>query len=271
MADWDSGITFDSGARWDSGPTPPIIQPNNPKPRRSTMKRQPYFPRAKSELPEWYSNYATQLPIANATLALPPASVDASVADALFLEYTTGIWLIATREFGPAATASVKELSYGTGGVAHVLPGFSPPALPTGVVAVIPGAQDRISHFVQSIKAAPAYTESIGLQLGVVGSEDATENPLPTFTAKVERIGDNECVRIAFRKYGRDGVVIHSKRGGDGNPWEMLAIDLSSPYLDQRPLMVTGQPETREYRLQYYEDASPVGDFTDVASVVVGP
>ena len=31
------------------------------------------------------------------------------------------------------------------------------------------------------------------------------------------------------------------------------------------------QPETREYRLQYYEAEAPVGDFTAIASVSVAP
>ncbi len=43
------------------------------------------------------------------------------------------------------------------------------------------------------------------------------------------------------------------------------------PYLDARPLLVAGQPETREYRLQYYEAEAPVGDFTAIASVSVAP
>ena len=53
--------------------------------------------------------------------------------------------------------------------------------------------------------------------------------------------------------------------------WEMLGIDLESPYIDQRPLLVATQPEVREYRLQFYEDAGPSGDFTAVQSITVSP
>ena len=76
-------------------------------------------------------------------------------------------------------------------------------------------------------------------------------------------------MKVMFKKFGRQGVVIYSKRGGGG--WELLAIDLSSPYLDERPLLVAGTPETREYRLQYYDDAAPEGGFTDVSAVTVAP
>ena len=233
------------------------------------MKRQPYFPRIVSERPDWFANFATQLPIANATLALPAATVTAFVNEARFCQYASGPWLTGGREFGPASTASLEELFNGSGVDPYVLPVFTPPALPAGVTPVAPGALTRIFAFVQTIKATPTYTEAIGLQLGIVGPEDATEHPLPEFTVNVERGGGCECVKIVFKKFGRQGVVIHSKRGGAA--WEMLAIDLASPYLDERPLLVAGQPEVREYRLQFHDDAAATGGFTDVVSVNVAP
>ena len=124
-----------------------------------------------------------------------------------------------------------------------VLPVFTAPALPAGVAAVNTGALDRIFGFVQAIKARPAYTDAIGMLLGIVGAEDAGSNPLPTFTLKVERGTGCECVRVTFRKFGHDGVVIFCRR--NGGAWEMLAIDLASPYLDDRPLLVAAQPEVR--------------------------
>ena len=233
------------------------------------MKRQPYFPRLTGLRAAWFNHYATQLPLANAALALPAASVTDTVADAKFCEHACGLWLTAVREFGPASTAAIEDLLGTSGAADFVLPVFTPPALPAGVVAVPPGALLRIFAFVQTIKASPNYTEAIGLQLGIVGAEDTAENPVPTFALTLERNGTQQGVRVAFKKYGRDGVVIHSKRGG--SPWELLAIDLASPYLDERPLLAPGAPEVREYRLQFYDDAAPVGDFTDVASVTVTP
>ena len=51
----------------------------------------------------------------------------------------------------------------------------------------------------------------------------------------------------------------------------MLAIDHASPYMDERPLLVAGQPEVREYRLQYYDNAAPSCEFTPVESTTVTP
>jgi hypothetical protein len=233
------------------------------------MKRQPYFPRQIGLRAGWFNNFAVQLPIANAILQLPAASVTACVNEARYGEYACGVWLTGTREFGPSSTSAIEDLLNGTGGDPFVLPTYTVPALPAGVTSVPPGLLLRLFAFVQTIKASPFYTEAIGLQLGIVGAEDATENPLPTFSLKSERGDGCQCVKVIFKKYGRQGVVVFSRRGGGA--WEMLAIDLASPYMDERPLLVAGQPEVREYRLQYYDNAAPTGEFTPVESTTVTP
>lgn len=233
------------------------------------MKRQHYFPRTQSARPEWFANFAIQLPLANTALGLDAGEVSDAVADARYLEYAAGAWLTAVREFGLAATSALDDLYDGPGPDPFVLPTFATPALPSGVTAVGAGALQRLTGFVQAVKAASTYSEAIGLQLGVVGAEAATENPVPTFSLVVERGESSEVVRVKFRKFGRPGVAIYSRRGGGA--WALLAIDLSSPYLDARPLLVPNAPEVREYRLQYYEAESPVGDFTAIESVTVAP
>lgn len=268
MALWGQA-TWNSGALWGptTPPTPTIFKTK--KHKHHTMRRQPYFPNRIAQRPEWFANFATQLLLANAVLELPAAGVTAIVADARFCEYACGDWLTATREFGPAATASVEELFSGGTGSSFTLSAFTAPPLPAGVVLVAAGAWDRIADFVQTIKKCPNYTEAIGLQMGIVGPEDAAENPVPTFTLKVERGSGCECVRVAFKKYGHAGVVIYCRR--NGGAWEMLAIDLSSPYLDERALLAPTVPELREYRLQFYEGSSASGDYTPTQTVTVGP
>ncbi len=232
------------------------------------MKRHKYFPNRIAERPEWSATFCAQLPLANATLGLPAPGVTAIVADAKFCEYACGDWLTAVREFGPAATASLEELYSGGSGGAFVLPVFTAPALPCGVVAVPAGALDRIAAYVQMIKSSPAYTLAIGLQLGIVGPEDAAEHDAPTFALKIEQGEGHQVVRIAFKKFGHPGVAIESRR--NGGAWELLAIDLSSPYLDARALLASPTPETREYRLRFFDGSAATGDYSPTASVVVG-
>ena len=235
------------------------------------MKRQHYFPKTVDARPEWFANFATQLPIANAVLSLPAADVTAIVADARFLEYASGPWLKATREFGPTCTSALDDLSNGTGTAAFVLPPFTVPALPAGVVAVLAGALTRIFNFAQTIKASPPYTEAIGLQLGIVGPADVPPPVMagPQFSLTVEQGAGSQIVRVRFTKAGHMGVAIYSRRGaGD---WVFLGIDTASPYLDERPLAAAGAPEVREYRLRFWDNGAEVGDWSDVAKVTVAP
>lgn len=232
------------------------------------MKRQRYFPNRNTDRTNWFGNFATELPVLNGTLALPAPDVADVVADAKFCAYTNGAWLTAVREFGPAATAGLEELFTSAPGGDFVLPAFAAPALPTGVVAVPAGALDRIFAFVQVIKTSVNYTEAIGLQLGVVGPEDAAEHDAPTFTLKVEQGEGHQVVRIAFKKFGHPGVAIESRR--NGGAWELLGIDLSSPYLDARALLASPTPESREYRLRFFDGSAATGDYSATVSVVVG-
>lgn len=233
------------------------------------MSRKPYFPDTVSQRPEWFGNFATQLPLANATLNLEATLVTARVADAKYCEFASGAWLTWARECGPQATGVIETLYSGTSDGAFALPAFVPPTLPAGVVAVPAGALRRIQDFVGQIKLQAGYTDSIGHQLKIIGETDTTEHLWPDFNLVQERGDGCQCVKIRFKKYRHPGVVIHSRRGTGG--WEMLAIDLASPYLDERDLLVPGQPELREYRLQWYDAHGPNGDFSPVQTITVSP
>jgi len=131
------------------------------------------------------------------------------------------------------------------------------------------GAVNRVFALVQVIKASPAYTEAIGLEMGIVGEEDTTELLIPTFRLVLENGTACQCVRNIFEKGDNDAVYLEGRRGTD--PWGFLAIDTESPYLDDRPLLVPGQPEVREYRMRMYDDAQPTGDWSPVQKITVSP
>ncbi len=233
------------------------------------MRRKPYFPSRIAERGPWFGNFGTQLPLANALLDQDPAVVAARVADAKYCEFACGAWLTWARENGTQATAAIDELLDEAGDVPYALPVFTPPALPAGVVAVPPGALRRIQDFVAMLKRSPQYTDVIGQQLKIIGDEDAAEHLVPEFTLETERGGGCECVKVRFKKHGHKGVVVFCRRGnGD---WEMLGIDLVSPYDDERPMLNPLQPEVREYRLQFYDDDGPNGSFSPVQRVTVSP
>lgn len=265
MADWDTG-TWDSGL-WDQ---PTLSDYFKPKPKKPTdMKRQDYYPSRIGDQVNWLDNFAVKLPIHGATLGASTGEVTAAVNDAKWCNYVLGTWLTAVRAFAPSTTDAVDDVLTGTGLATMVLPTFTAPALPTGVTAALPGALNRLFALIGRLKTSTNFTEAIGTDLGIVGSEDTSAKTCPKFDAKLEQGSGCQCVKLRFAKYGHMGVHIEGRRGT--GTWEFLAIDTESPYEDERPLLVAGQPEVREYRMRFWDKGTPNGDWTDVVKVTVSP
>jgi hypothetical protein len=267
---WDEG-TWDSGF-WDQPAPPPPPSSgyfqSKPKPK-TTMKRQNYYPSRIGDQVNWLANFALKLPIHGPTLDVAAGDVTAGVNDAKWCHYVLSEWLSGVRAFAPSTTDAVDDVLTGEGPDAIVLPTFVPPALPAGVTAAPPGALNRLFNLSAKMKLASGYTTTIGTDLGILGSEES-EKSHPRFVTSVEQGAGCQCVRLVFYKYGHIGVYIESRRGASPD-WAQLAIDTESPYLDERPLLVAGQPEVREYRMRFWDKGTPNGDWTDVARVTVSP
>ena len=221
-------------------------------------------------------NLAAKLPGYGPGLGLLTAQINNSVADNLTLAYGLGEWIGAVRELGPAATANLRVLENGTGGDPFAFTTFAaptPPTLPAGADPVLPGALRRVFNLVQVIKSLPGYTEAIGLDLGIVGSEVAPPPPgqidPPELTAMVIPGNANQYVRLKFYKRGHEYAVIESRRGGGA--WEQIAQSNKSPFVDERALLVPGQAEVREYRARFWDGGEPSSDWCNVLTVTVGP
>ena len=95
-------------------------------------------------------------------------------------------------------------------------------------------------------------------------------NATPRFLTELLQGSAAQTVKLTFYKQGHQGVYMECRRGPNG-VFEFLAIDTESPYLDERPLLVAGQPEVREYRMRFWDKGTPNGDWTDVTSETVSP
>lgn len=237
------------------------------------MKRQNYFPNRLGEQPEWLTNFATKLPIHAAALGLAAPRVTAAVGDCLWAAHVIGDWRATAQHFADTITDAVTETHEGTGAAVQVLPVFTAPALPAGVVAVLPGAIERLFRLVKDIKNAPGYTDVIGSDLGIIGPEMPPPPPpgdtAPRIKVTVQQGTASQIARLTFIKDGHQGLHIEGRV--NGGAWVFLAIDTESPYLDERPLQTPGQAEVREYRARFWDKGELNGNWCDVAKVTVGP
>lgn len=269
---WDSGV-WDDGA-WDSdaGHLRRYFQ-QKPQPKHHRMKRQDYYPsRFANQIP-WLENYATKLPTHGPTTGVDPAVVTASVADAKWLRYVLSAWLSTVRAFSLSTTEAVDQALTGEllpdPEEAITMPAFTAPTPPAGVTPRPPGALTRIFELIAQIKASNGFNDTIGTDLQIVGAEDTSEHTAPRLRVEVTQGEGSQSATLKFTKFGHMGVYIESRRGTGA--WEFLAIDTESPYVDDRPLLVAGQPEVREYRVRFWDKGTPNGDWTDVAKVTLAP
>lgn len=119
-----------------------------------------------------------------------------------------------------------------------------------------------------NIKRSPLYTENMGRELGIIGSQASAERaPLrPTLKVKAE-VG---YVSIAFNKQRQKGITIYARlRGNTG--WDKLVSGTSvSPFRDERPLQQENVAETREYMGRYWDNAAEIGQESDIVFTLFG-
>ena len=256
MAYWNQ-FHWNAGAFWgDATAGAPSLATSN-KPRRIlSMKRTDYFPRVRGEQPEWLLNFAMKLLSYAGAVGYDPVIAAARANDCRYEAYYIADVGTAVRDHGKAYTSSVDQLAHGVG--PFVSPSFVLPPLPVGVTLVACGALDRVFAFVQLIKALPAYTETIGIDMGIVGAEFVETHLVPEFSLKSIQGPVCHCGQINFKKYSHMAVIVEG-RVNDG-AYAMLGIVTDSPYLDARPLLIATQSEVREYRLRFWDNGAGVGE-----------
>jgi len=232
------------------------------------MSNQSYFPASEADRVLWFTNFIVKLPIQGPNLGLSATEISDAVADSVCYMWIVKDWNGAIQQKALEATTYKALIANGIG--SDIVP------LPANLVfdqappMRIPGILTRISTLVQKIKLSPNYTDSIGQDLGTVSVQVNTTHNVPEFTVDTQRGtgSDNEQVKLTFTKYGHDGVSIECRRNDGG--WEIIGIAMQKPWYDERPLLVANSPETREYRLRWWDKGSVNGELTPVQKVTVG-
>lgn len=233
------------------------------------MKRQDYYPGIIAEQVLWLRHFAERLPFYSVPLTLTEKQVSDGVADALWVAYLLGVWSPPARLWAKSVAAALEHAQTGKGGDAVASLDFHAPPLPDGVAPRAPGALTRVFKLVQIIKHQRGYTAVIGSDLGLLTRPDAREHTAPGVTLSVKRGKGGEIVVLRLTKWGRKMLYIESRRGG--GDWEKIGVTNLTRHEDNRPLLTPGQPEVREYRVRFYEDSAPTGEWSDVVTITVSP
>jgi hypothetical protein len=206
-------------------------------------------------------NFNQKLPSYATLLGITSPEVTASLDDATFMSYVF-ISVGQSKTYGQGWVA-YKDLAR-DGGVGSLAVTPVPVAGPGAITVVEPGIEERFRLLAKRIKGSQNYTKAIGEDLGIEVAESTSEAITPTLTVKL----DGDYPVLGFTKGKADGVRIYSKRGSE-TAFTFLAIDTRSPYVDNRPNLVPGTPEKREYYAFLYDDDTVIGVQSATISITV--
>ncbi len=144
-----------------------------------------------------------------------------------------------------------------------VLPPDFPPAVPAGILP-------RFRSLAQRIKRLHTYTHAIGLALGIEGPTAAS---LAAIAATAQPIARGRALvsggaEINSTKGEAEALDVYCQRDGDAAPIHLMRV-MHLPYIDARPLLAAGQPETREYHTIFVRNDQQYGQPSATIKVVV--
>jgi hypothetical protein len=279
-------VTFDAGFTWDDpnlrwGDPSYLLEPGDPgyvsplptnlEPPTKTnrMRRNNYYPLRQADQILWLGNFANKLTAYTTTLGLTAGQVTAIIADCNWLIYVLQTWLPAARNWALAGTDAATEAQTGTGVTALVLPVFTAPALPAGVVAVNPGALNRIFALAQIIKDSGKSTEAINTNLGLVGSAQTAPDVATLKPALAATISGTQ-VNVKWGWGGNSAFLDSCEIQVDrGTGFGLLTIDTTPNYTDTQAFPAAGQTALWKYKAIYRQGDDRVGQWSDVVSIPV--
>jgi hypothetical protein len=206
------------------------------------MAKGAYLPKSDAELVSWHDRFKTAATSIGATLGIVAEDLTEIGADntAIHTKVTAAATAAAAAKQATAAKDDARS-----------------------------DVEGHVRQLAKRIKGHRNYTEALGIQLGIVGSEDTTDMTVaqPTLVANPLPHG---AVEVAFNKSKADGVNLYSQREGDSS-FVFLARDTASPYVDNRPLLQAGKPEVRKYRALYVVNDAETGIASDDVTAVCQP
>ena len=231
-----------------------------------------YIPSTDNELKAWLENFNTKLPAHSATFGITAGQLASVNADQLNFSY----WLDQTILFRDEKEERVSyknSLRDGPIGAPASTPPTAP-VIPAAPAAVLPGIVSRMREMVQYIKNHPAYTNSIGQDLDIIGAEQTTQRNSLKPLIKLVKTGAG--VEVQWKKSVAHALRIEKQvAGGTGAPnlpapaggsWTLLAIDTEPHYMDTTPATT---PATWKYRAVYLINDEIAGQWSDEAQISV--
>ena len=232
------------------------------------MSKKSFMPHGDEAKATWINNEDEKLPGYATKFSIDKKGVDSNHNDRAAFNYA--LLLVESVKTFEHQCITYKD-SIRNGKETNVImdiPVFVPPANPP--IAVMPGIFRRAGKMVKTFKAHVSYTESIGKDMGFIGSEyTGRDNPddIQTKLTLKETAGK---IKIKYVKGGIDSIKLESKRGAETEFTLLDKLSLTT-YTDERETLLPGVPEIRQFRAWCIIKDKVVGKVSDTVSITVTP
>ncbi|WP_291131370.1 hypothetical protein [Flavobacterium sp. UBA7682] len=202
--------------------------------------KNPFFPRSKSVLAIWATNYQEKIAIHATALGLTPAEVTAEIA--LCQSIIDAINAANTQKNLYKAALETRDTTINTQG-------------------------GELRFEIARHKMASGYNTTIGQDLGIIGA-DSVFDPT-TFKPVIRGELSGGKVLIRFKKTNTDGINIYRRQKGTST-FTFLSRATKSPFEYQPVLSEPNKPEHWEYRAFGVIDDVEIGLASDIIEIVYG-
>lgn len=131
-----------------------------------------------------------------------------------------------------------------------------------------PGIVARNKEIYNYLKSHPNRTAESLADLGISDSDGDSISPADLKPPIKPQALIDDRVEIAFKKLGQAAIRMQRETGDD--KWTNVGDATSSPFIDETP-SPDGKPEKRRYRAIYLAKNQPVGQYSDIVTVVTTP
>jgi len=233
------------------------------------MEQNPYLPNGDVQKELWLANFDEKLSGYVKKFGLDKPTTDSVHNDRL--SYSYGMLLVEGAKTFEHNCVTYKD-DIKSGGLTNLIiefPVFTPP-IGAPIIAIAPGIFKRIAKLVSTIKSHPAYTEAIGKDLGIIGSENLGKDNIDDIKVKLTVKEAGGKIQLKYAKGELDGIKLEAKRGAETEFSLLDKISLTN-FEDNRVMLIAGVPEVRQYRAWPILKDKVVGKVSDVVSITVTP
>lgn len=225
---------------------------------------QKWFPTSLQDRVAWFGNFAKQFPGVAADLNLDGKLTQ--VADDNNVMKFLGAADLEVKAYEEAVRQYRKIITEGD--IGDPVPDFpANPALSLPKV-INTGIFERLDKLVEQIRSADAYTNEIGALLGILpkaGTDKPDDELKPSLKAAAQPA---QQIPVEFTRGKTDGITLQMQV--DGAAWQNAGSFFKSPAV----ITVTGdatKPHQVNIRARYLDGNSPVGQYSDIVSIVSEP